>query len=120
VNYNYCPLCASGQRYECLFYHPSVAAIFVDVVNSLDKSKREPELNNIEVQARIIHHLPALFGSLGYPCEIGDYGAVWSCIIDKLDQLFPYDCLLMINIPHYIRRHNEIFNYDVVDTPIEE
>ena len=72
VNFNYCPLCATGQRYKCLFYHPAVSVIFVDVVNSLDKTKREPELNNIEVQARIINQLPSLFASLGYPCEIGD------------------------------------------------
>ena len=56
--------------------------------------KREPELSNIEVQSHIIAKLPDLFGRLGHPCQIGEYGAVWSCIMDKLDQSFLCECLL--------------------------
>ena len=107
VSYNYCPRCAAGQRYECLFFHPAVADIFLDVVKSLDMKKREPELTNLEVQSRIIAKLPDLFGRLGHPCQIGEYGAVWSCIMDKLDQSFPYECLLMVDNCRYMELYKE-------------
>ena len=113
VSFNYCPCCAAGRRYDCFFFHPGVAAIFLDVVKSLDKTKREPELNNLEVQLRILKKLPNLFGRLGHPCaigEIGDYGFVWSCIKDKLDQSFPYDCLLMVDNCRYI----ELYKQDLI------
>ena len=109
ISYNYCPCCASGQRYESLIFHPSVADLFLEVIKSLDKTKRDPELNNTEVQFLIIKKLPQVFGLLGHPCVIGDYGAVWRCIMDKLDQLFPYDGLLMVNTCRYIESHKLLY-----------
>ena len=123
ISFNYCPLCAVGQRYECLFFHPSVANLFLDVVKSLDQSKREPELNNIEVTLRIIKQLPSIFASVGHPCYINEYGAVWSCIMDKLDQLFPYNCLLMVNNSHYMELHKQLYLCESgsdADTDIDE
>ena len=70
-------------------------------------TKREPESTNLEVQSRIIAKLPDLFGRLGHPCKIGEYGAVWSCIMDKLDQSFPYECLLMVDNCRYMELYKE-------------
>ena len=109
VSYNYFPPCASGQCYECLIFHPTVADVFLEVIQTLDKTKRDPELNNNEVQFRIIKKLPYVFGLLGHPCVIGDYGAVWSCIMDKLDQLFPYECLLMVDISRDIESYKFLY-----------
>ena len=120
-----CPNCVKGNRYDCLFFHPSVAQLFLDVIHGLDSNLREPQLNNNEVVLRILQRLPSLFDSLGYPCDLfGEYGGSWTCIKDKLFQTFPYDVLLMLNIQYYIERHKQVFLYedsdDDTDTDIDE
>ena len=113
----YCPNCSQGKRYECLFYHPSVAYIFLHVIYGLDESLREPNLNNNEVVLRILQRLPGLFDTLGYPCYFGEDGSgVWSCITDKLIQTFPHDLLLMLNVPYYIERHKAAFHREDTDS----
>ena len=121
----YCPNCAKGKRYDCLFFHPTVAQLFLDVIHGLDRNLREPKQNNNEVVLHILRQLPSLFNTLGYPFDFGEYGGSWSCIKDKLFQTFPYDALLMLNIPYYIERHKELFhcdseNDDDNDTDIDE
>ena len=119
----YCPNCAKGNLYDCLFFHPSVAQLFLDVIYGLDVNLHEPRQNNNEVVLRILRQLPSLFNILGYPFDFGEYGGSWSCITDKLCQTFPYDLLLMFNIPHYIERHKELFHCDDSDendTDIDE
>ena len=118
----YCPNCAKGKRYECLFFHPSVAQLFLDVIHGLDRKLREPQLNNNEVVLRILQQLPSLFDTLGHPFDFGEYGGSWSCIKDKLFQTFPYDALLMLNIPYFIERHKQLFHCDDSDedTDIDE
>ena len=123
VSYNYCPRCAAGQQYNYLFFHPAVADLFLAVVKSLDMTKRKPELSKIEVQSCSIAKLPDLFGRLGHPCQIGEYGAVWSCIMDKLDQSFPYECLLMVDNCRHMELYKENHISDSesdCDTDIDE
>ena len=118
----YCPNCAKGKRYDCLFFHPSVAQTFLYVIQGLDETLREPKQSNNEVVLRILQLLPNLFYTLGYPLEFGEYGGSWGCIKDKLFQTFPHDMLLMLNIQYYIDRHKELFLCDDSDedTDIDE
>ena len=51
--FNYCPRCAVGHIHDCLFFHSSLASLFLDVIKSLDKTKSDDELDNLEVQSRI-------------------------------------------------------------------
>ena len=121
---NYCPNCATGHSYECHFFHPKVALLFLDVIRDLNQNLREPELTDNDVLLRILKQLPDLFCSLGHHCDFGEYGGVWMCIYDKLYQTFPYDCLLMLNIQHYIDQHHALYNWeseeDDADTDIDE
>jgi len=111
---NYCAKCASGDRYNCLFYHPSLAPLFLEAIHSLDKSKNEFQLDNEQVYYYIIKKLPILLSGLGFPCEVG---GVWMCIHDKLDQTFPSGNLLMVNIPYQIESRIELHSlvHDLAD-----
>ena len=62
---NYCAKCASGDRYNCL-YHPALALLFLEAILSLDKTKSDDELDNLEVQSQIYTQLPGYFTKLGY------------------------------------------------------
>ena len=102
--FNYCPRCAGGHIHDCLFFHSSLASLFLDVIQSLDKSKSDDELDNLEVQSRIYTQLPGYFTKLGYPCE---KATIWSCVQDKIDQTFPVGSLVMVNIPYYLKCREE-------------
>ena len=102
--FNHCPRCAVGHIHDCLFFHSSLASLFLDVIQSLDKTKSDDELDNLEVQSRIYTQLPGYFTKLGYPCE---KATIWSCVQDKIDQTFPVGSLVMVNIPYYLKCREE-------------
>ena len=85
--FNYCPRCAVGHIQDCLFFHSSIASLFLDVIQSLDKTKSDDELDNLEVQSRIYTQLPGYFTKLGYPCERLRYGAAYRTRLTKHFQL---------------------------------
>lgn len=98
---NYCAHCASGQRYECLFFQPTLTDIYLDIIKEMGRTKLGSlTLTNLDLLDRVFRLLPAHFTLLGFPCQLG---GIWRCVEDKLDQTFPLGVLLMLNIPSFIQ-----------------
>ena len=110
---NYCVHCAAGQRYDCLFFHPSISDIFLNIIKELGRTKLGSidDMTNLEFLDRVFRLLPTHFTQLGFPCQLG---GIWRCIVDKLDQTFPLGVLLMLNVPSYLQCNNS-YNFDVYD-----
>ena len=105
---NYCANCAAGHRYECLFFHPTISDIFLDLIKKMGRTKLGSidHITNLDFLDRVFRLLPAHFTQLGYPCQLG---GIWRCIVDKLDQTFPLGVLLMLNIPSFIQCNEPSF-----------
>ena len=102
---NYCARCASGQRYECLFFHPTISEIFLDIIKALGKTKLGSidDMTNLEFLDRVFRVLPAHYTQLGFPCQLG---GIWRCIVDKLDQTFPLGVLMMLDVASFLQCNN--------------
>lgn len=99
---NYCASCASGQRYDCLFFHPSIADIFLDFIKELGKTKLGSidKMTNSEFLYHVFGVLPGHFTELGFPCQLG---GIWRCIVDKLDLTFPRCDLFMLDVASFVQ-----------------
>ena len=117
---NYCARCASGQRYDCLFFHPTVADIFLDIVKALGKTKLGSieDMTNLDFLDRVYRVLPAHFTQLGFPCHLG---GIWRCIVDKLHQTFPLGVLKMLDVASFLQCDNfnaieQVYECDVLSS----
>jgi hypothetical protein len=117
---NYCARCASGQRYDCLFFHPTIADIFLDIVKALGKTKLGSieDMTNLEFLDRVYRVLPAHFTQLGFPCQLG---GIWRCIVDKLHQTFPLVVLKMLHVASFLQCDNfnaigQVYECDVLSS----
>jgi hypothetical protein len=110
---NYCAHCASGQRYECLFFHPTITDIYLDIIKEMGRTKLGTlKLTNLDLLDRVFRLLPAHFTLLGFPCQLG---GIWRCVVDKLDQTFPVGDLLMLNIPSFIQGFQHVPTFDIYE-----
>lgn len=102
---NYCARCAAGQRYDCLFFHPSLADIYLDLIKELGKTKLGSiaDMTNLEFLDRVFRVLPGHFTELGFPCQLG---GIWRCIVDKLDLTFPLGDLVMLDVASFVQYDN--------------
>ena len=91
-----CAGCQKGSPHDCLFFHPSLATIFLDIIRAFGKTKMGSAVfSNTDLLDRVFSILPAHYTELGHPCE---RGGIWACVLDKLHQTFPRELFMMHNI----------------------
>ena len=97
-----CAHCQKGQHQECLFFHPSLAPIFLDIIGAFGKTEMGTiDYSNSDLLERVFSILPAHYTELGHPCQ---WGGIWACVVDKLHQTFPRELFMMLNIRELLQK----------------
>ena len=98
----HCAYCQKGKQQECLFFHPSLATIFLDIIGAFGRTKMgSATFNNTDLLDRVFSLLPAHYTELGHPCQ---RGRIWACVLDKLHQTFPRELFMMLNIRESLQK----------------
>lgn len=100
---NYCPFCTNWRHQECFFFHPSLAAIFLEEIKAYDHFKyrcSNERANDLMLQ-RFFDILPSHYANMGYPCP---NGRLWGCVVDKLEQTFPREVFMMLDIQDMLQK----------------
>ena len=100
---NQCPFCSQMRHQECLFFHPTLSVLFLDLIRSYDHMRYRctNEYLNSELLERLLEILPSHYARLGFPCP---NGRSWGCVVEKLEELFPREVFMMLDIRHVLQR----------------
>lgn len=98
-----CPCCTKWRHQDCLFFHPTLSKLFLDLIQSYDHMRYRctNEYLNSELLERLLRILPVHFAQLGCPCP---NGRLWECVVDKLELLFPREVFMMFDIRHMLQK----------------
>jgi hypothetical protein len=100
---NCCPFCVNWRHQECFFFHPTLAAIFLTEIEAYNhmRYRCHDEYLNSELLERLFKILPVHYAQLGYPCP---NGFLWGCVVDKLEQTFPREVFMMLDIRNMLQK----------------